>query len=105
MRLKQEMLLLANNLAEARLKIWCFHTAFHAVHFMQHLVIFMATTAFLVPVPPFSVVVENLLDPEDILSFQNLLSPALPFHSLLLAGNSFVGFPRYPSNKNDFLFL
>lgn len=78
------MLLLANNLAEARLKIWCFHTAFHAVHFMQHLVIFMATTAFLVPVPPFSVVVENLLDPEDMTSFLSRISyhqlcPFTPF--------------------------
>lgn len=84
MRLKQEMLLLVNNLAEARLKIWCFHTAFHAVHFMQHLVIFMATTAFLVPVPPFSVVVENLLDPEDMTSFlsricYHQLCPFTPF--------------------------
>lgn len=76
------MLLLASNLAEARLKY-----GISTQHFMQYLVIFMATTAFLVPVPPFSVVVENLLETEDMASFLfriscHQLCPYTPFYWL-----------------------
>lgn len=73
------MLLLASSLAEARVKIWCFHTAFHAVPGNFH-----DNHSLLVPEPPFSVVVENLLDPEDMASLlfrisYHQLCPSTPF--------------------------
>lgn len=81
--------------SEARLKIWCFYTAFLAVpyNFQSKHSLPSPRATFLCGGGKCAGHRRN-----DIPSLQKFLSPALPSHPLVLADNSFKGFPCYPSS-------